>query len=299
MDEFQYISNDNNQTKNEPHIDLSKLPKNLKISTITIICKLGTLINIINIGKYMKLSERSILSIKHGAQNDIRSIIKCKKKNKTVNKTKKNFYNQATLVVNAKDERNINVKLFKNGSIQMTGCKSINDFNNTINILCDELKKKRVIYKSTNKITRIPFVSNPENADLDKIHDFKIKLINSNYYVGFLINLIALQNIMHSKNIMSSYEPCIHACVNIKYNYDKNNIISIFVFEKGSIIITGAKTQEHIIEAYKFINAILFENFSKIVKVDIDTFLESDKIKNLVKNKISNNQSNKGNILLS
>ena len=68
-----------------------------------------------------------------------------------------------------------------------------------------------------------------------------------------------------------------HSSVDIKYNCD-NDKISIFVFEKGPIVITGAKTCEQILQAYNFINTYLLTNHKEISKRnlgqnDIEKFL--------------------------
>jgi hypothetical protein len=52
--------------------------------------------------------------------------------------------------------------------------------------------------------------------------------------------------------------------------------ISIFVFESGAIIITGAKMRDHIVQAYKFITKKLFEHYNNIIKEEIDGLLSSD-----------------------
>ena len=50
--------------------------------------------------------------------------------------------------------------------------------------------------------------------------------------------------------------------------FDKT--ISIFVFEKGPIVITGAKNCEHILSGYNFINKYLLTNHMKVVKSAIN-----------------------------
>ena len=56
----------------------------------------------------------------------------------------------------------------------------------------------------------------------------------------------------------------------IKYTPKKNNPqekdISIFVFQKGNIIITGAKSREHVISSYNYINDILVDHSYEINK---------------------------------
>jgi TATA-box binding protein (TBP) (component of TFIID and TFIIIB) len=274
--------------------ELNQLPDDLKISTMTIICNLNTLINIENVGKYISLNHGGIVCIKYG-NGEIRTLIKLKKTNKNNVKNKKNFYNQATLVVDVKNKRRVNVKLFKNGAVQLTGCKNIENFIDAMEIICNELTKTKAVYNKTDcKIIRKEFVTKQENTSVENIYNFKISMINSNFHIGFIVNREILYEILTKSGIRSSYEPCIHACVNIKYNYKNQEMISIFVFESGSIIITGAKNTNHIIESYKFITKILYENYDKIVKNDIDKFLEKPEIKEL----INKNQQDSAEILI-
>jgi TATA-box binding protein (TBP) (component of TFIID and TFIIIB) len=260
-------------------IDLTKLPQDLKISTMTITCNIDTLIDVQNVGKYVDLNFGDIVCVKYGPNNMTRTLIKLKKNNKKTQKTQKNFYNQATIIAEVKNKRKINVKLFKNGAIQMTGCKTTDEFINALEILCANLNKKKAVYdKKEKKIIKREFVSNPENIKIENITNFKIRMINSNFHIGFMIDRNNLYQLLTKKGITCTYEPCI----NIKYNYKNKDIISVFVFESGSIIITGAKTVSHIDEAYKFITKILVENYDTIVKNDIDKFLERDDIKQLI-----------------
>lgn len=282
------------------NFDSEYLPEDLSISTMTITCHLGTLINIENIGKYLDLSLGNILCIKY--DNDkVRSLIKVKTNEKSKKKKHKSFYNQATLIIDVKKKKGVNVKVFKNGAIQMTGCKSFKNCVDAVTILCNELQKNKAIYdKQERKIIRKYFVNNPDNISslgndfkitcvtLDDVDVFKIRMINSNFRVGFLINRETLYSLLTKMEIRCTFEPCIHACVNIKFNYKNKDTISIFVFESGSIIITGAKTKDHIVEAHKFITKILYENYYNIVKHNIDQFLERSDIMDLIRTELIN-----------
>jgi len=277
------------QTKNhkiDTEFDLKNLPSELKISTMTITCNLNSKIDIQNVSKYIDLSFGNIVCIK--ADSVIRTLIKLKRKNKNKNSKKKPnecFHNQATLIIEVGNKKTINTKVFKNGAIQMTGCKSIEDLIISLKVLCQELQKKKAIYdKDLKQIIRRPFVSDHGNVNIESICNFKIRMINSNFHIDFLINRENLFELLKKKNIQCIYEPCIHACVNIKYNYKNQDTVSIFVFESGSIIITGAKNRQHIISAYEFITKILYENYEKIVKNNIDVFLEREDIKQLIEN---------------
>ncbi len=272
---------------------LNDLPKEINVSTITITCKINTEFNIINIGKYIKLSEGSIYSVKYkycDNENCIRSLIKKKpKKSKKKKKKKRLFYNQATLEI-CKENSNkfVNVKLFKNGSIHMTGCRNYNDFDRTLRILCRELNRTMAIIVHTKTKKQIiknivlkEFVKNKENIDINKVERFNINMINTNFKIGYKIDRTILYELLKSMNIECMYEPNVHACVNIKHNYKNEATISIFVFESGSIIITAAKKKEHIDSAYKFIMDILNKNKQKIHKYDVQSFLKGIDISKL------------------
>jgi TATA-box binding protein (TBP) (component of TFIID and TFIIIB) len=85
---------------------------------------------------------------------------------------------------------------------------------------------------------------------------------------------------MSNKGIECRYDKVNHSCVNVKYDHPEKKI-SIFVFEKGSIVITGAKNGDHIKSAYNFINKFLYFNYKLIVKKDlaIDSVIKKETIK--------------------
>ena len=109
---------------------MTQLKSEPKISTITISTQLPYCqLNLTNIGKYLSIDDQIIgikynyadLSIMKGKYST--SIYK-KAKHKNIDKIKKTlFYNQITIILN-NNGNNVNVKLFGNGSLHLTGCKS-------------------------------------------------------------------------------------------------------------------------------------------------------------------------------
>ena len=128
-----------------------------------------------------------------------------------------------------------------------------------------------------------------------KLKNFKIVLINSDYYLGFELKRDVLHDLLVNKyNLFSSYEPCIYPGVNSKYYFNelylnkefkgkcycdvycngkgdgkeegKCKKITISVFQSGSIIITGARSMSQINIAYKYINNIINENYELVKK---------------------------------
>ena len=275
--------------------NLEKLPDDLNISTMTITCNFNTLIDIQNVGNYVDLSLGKIVCVKFGPNNStVRTLIKLKKKSKKeVKKNRKNFYNQATVIIAVEDGRTVNIKVFKNGAVQMTGCKSFENFTTAMKILCNELGKKKAVYdRSIGKIVPKNFVTNYDSLKVDNIYNLRIRMINSNFHIGFLINRSELFKIMSKGGVRCTYDTSIHASVSVKYLYDNKDIVSIFVFESGAIIITGAKKREHIVSAYRYITTFLYENYDKIIKANVENFLERDDIQDLIQQAVEQ-QSNK------
>lgn len=268
-------------------INLENLPDDLRISTITVTCKFDTEFLVKNIGRYIDLSPERFLSVKYGdSTNSIRSLMPQKsKKPKKSRKKRKAFYNQATIEVKSHvTGKKTNVKLFKNGSIQMTGCKGVLNFIEVLEKICFELtKKKGVLDMNKNCIELKPFATNPKNLRTENVKDVNIRMINSNFNLNFHVDRERLYTLLLSKGIECTFEPCVHAAVNIKYHYKKDERVSIFVFEKGSIIITGAKTREHIVKAYEFITTTLLENYNQIVSSGLDQFIKRKEIQDLLK----------------
>jgi TATA-box binding protein (TBP) (component of TFIID and TFIIIB) len=165
--------------------------------------------------------------------------------------------------------RKINMKLFRNGSFQMSGCKTIKGINIVFNKLINKLKEIKAKKMEDGKINEIKFI---DDHDKITVTDFKIDMINSNYQVNMQIDRDKLFNLLLKKKIKSSYEPCIRACVIIKYTPIKENPaqkeVSIFIFQKGNIIITGARSRSQIILAYDYMNDILLTHTDDIIKKD-------------------------------
>lgn len=262
----------------------------ISISTITINCSLGVDVDIESFAKYVVLTTDGVVSIKFGNRKNLvtnRTIVQLKPKKKP---SKKNFYNQSTILMKPMNnlERNyLNIKVFRNGSIHVTGCKDLDDLYNVINTLIDILKKGRKITTKKGKVRHVNFVKDTVSICLQNVH---VRMINSNFRVDYKIDrkkLALLLKKHHGPNTKDThigpveykYKPNGgHSGVNIKYHHDEKNRPSIFVFQTGAIIITGAKTLNHIIMAYHFINKIIEKYHDEIRIVTLDTKVVQDAI---------------------
>jgi len=234
--------------------------KNLRISTMTQIAEISSKINLNNLYKYLEPTD-TIRYLSFGSELSKGEITKKIKKPRK-DKEKKFFYNQITIHIFF--EKIVNVKIFNNGRIQMTGLKSSEQGKEVIKIFLEEVNKLSEEYKK-----EIFEVSNP------KFTWIKTVLINSDFDLHYKVDREALHRSIIDEGYYSSFEPCIYPGVNIKYYYNKfkenNGIcdcekmcngkgkdntckkITIAVFNSGKIIITGGNSIEHIEIAYNFI----------------------------------------------
>lgn len=256
--------------------EIEKLPQGLSISTMCATSKLNTKINIANIEKYLQLNPNDILAIEKDNTKALITKNKYKKKKKEdlIPKKTTYFYNQITVDIrstcgdtnNLDKEPRINIKIFKNGTIQMAGCKTINDTNIVLNKLICRLSEIKAIVENS-VIVEKNFI---ENYNTITITDFNIYMINTNYTLSILIDREKLYKLLLLKKIKAIYEPCIRACVIIKYTPLENNLeekeVSIFIFQEGNIIITGARSISHILSAYHYTNNILITHKDDILK---------------------------------
>jgi TATA-box binding protein (TBP) (component of TFIID and TFIIIB) len=231
--------------------NFTNLPNELNISTMTIVCKTNIIFNVKNIGEKLELND-TIIYIRYN-KTERASIERPKKRKIKLHKEKKNFYNQVSIAVKIDDTKKINIKLFINGSIQITGCKSLEHVLIGVSNLFNQIKNS-IYVDDTNKLI------------INNLFDVKIAMINSNFDIGFHIDRDKLFYLMKNKTkYVCMYDANYHACVDIKYE-EEDKIISIFVFESGSIVITGSRNCLHIINAYNFIYEFLIENYRDVVQ---------------------------------
>lgn len=176
------------------------------------------------------------------------------------------------------------VKIFKNGTIQMTGLKKIED---------GEVLNQQVFQVLESLIRKNPtIVKNPSSMECS---DFYVRLINSDFAVPFHIRRKDLHHLLISDvyNNTSSFQPGTYPGVKLQYFWNPsmgktNGIcsckkkcfgkgngssegeckkITISIFESGKILITGAINFAQINEAYHYICGVLQKHQHTLQKV--------------------------------
>lgn len=203
------------------------------------------------------------------------------------------FYNSCSIIVKPSlDVKCVNIKLFNNGNITLTGSKGELDGFNSCSVLLNEMKKHKEIFPNTDS----SFI------DESKIIGYRITMINSDFNTKFKIDLNKLLDILNNleDNLFIKFNPekyrglIIGFFWNEKYKEQlgicncsdkckgKGNgkgegqckKITISIFKSGSIIITGGFLIKQIEDAYAFINNLLKKFYHDIIKLSILDFIE-------------------------
>jgi TATA-box binding protein (TBP) (component of TFIID and TFIIIB) len=180
----------------------------------------------------------------------------------------------------------------------MTGVKKIENGKISVQIIINKIKE---IYKKYPKIVEDEF-----SIDTLCMKKFSIALINSDYNISYNINRTNLHKILNKQyNVFSTFDACEYPGVNVKMYWNKNNIegssfsgkcpckvkcigkgngegegqckmVTIFAFQSGSIMITGARCIEQIYSGYNFINSI-FERHRDELEIKLPAFVINQK----------------------
>lgn len=202
-----------------------------KVSTITMSMKIPDCnLNLINIGKYMKIDE-NIIGIKYNFSISKSSILKGKYSTCTYNKSKiknqnkinqKLFYNQISIIIRLpKSDYNINVKLFGNGSLHLTGIKDPSDGRSVVILLYKKLLELTDCYDT------VLISLDTNNVYLDNNNNIYSKSYKNKKIIGFKYknqDNINLYNI-HKKDYI------IENNVFVSYKYESKRTKTILNFD--------------------------------------------------------------------
>ena len=257
----------------------------LRISTMTQIAQVSSSIDLNALYSYLETND-TVKYIEYadlpgkGKRDRPKKISKSRNPEKPT-KRKKYFYNQVTIHVF--NEKIVNMKVFNNGGIQMTGLNKPDQGSDTVNILLQEVfklsgEKRSEIFPDDMNPCLIPEMT-------------KMVMINSDFDTGTRINREVLHRYIIEAGYYSSYEPVIYPGVNIKYYYNLDKQVSgicncgrpcdgkgqngackkitIAVFNSGKIIITGGQSLDQIQTAHKFITDFIKDRAEFIQETEI------------------------------
>jgi TATA-box binding protein (TBP) (component of TFIID and TFIIIB) len=193
-------------------------------------------------------------------------------------KKKGAFYNCFVLIIRVKYNntfKEIHVKIFNTGKLEIPGIQNDDLLIKTLDILINTIK---------------PYLSTQLTYDNTKTETV---LINSNFKCGYFIDRERLFDIIKSKyNINSSYDPCSYPGIQCEFYYDSTITIqtgkkpianeftkvSFMIFRTGSVLIVGKCTEDILHKIYLFVRTMLETEFNEIHIPNVDGALTSKPI---------------------
>ena len=179
----------------------------------------------------------------------------------------------------------VNMFMFTSGKIKIAGCTREYQIDDAMNVLMTHLGNQ-LPKESMQEL----FGKSAQDFEITKKDPV---MINSDFASNYEIKRYELDSMVRNKyNVLSSFEPCTHPAVIIKYYHNQsyetqigkclcvqkyNNMhlcggrgngigegqcktVTILVFQSGKVILTGARSIRQVKDGYAFINAILSEN---------------------------------------
>ena len=286
-------------------VDRYPTKNDMKVATRTLICKIGTYINIKKVYDTVKETPGKIEKIKAGNKKDLDNKVIEEKATRKNKKTKKTFYNQVTLIIKPYPERTngINMKLSENGSIQMTGPKTIEEGHKTIEKMLEYLYEfdKEIFYNKIKTIstdeTSVGTDSTMDTNITDEVEEPDVikyfteeelkkipilstqcELIIVSFQVPLLIHLSRFNAILKDKyNLLSIFGTSSYPGINTKFTYDYDCKEQEHVKKKKRYLckcrdmsIFTFRTGKVIITGFENIEKIqtIFEKYIEIVKME-------------------------------
>lgn len=264
-----------------PHMDriMDLQPTPYRVSTITCNATLSTQVSLPILFEHVRIQPTEIVWSEFNKLNKGTHV----KKRSHANGEKKSFDNQVTVILYMGEKYYPNIKIFRNGSIQMTGIRT-------------EADGLKAIRKVEQEIRRIAEEHDP-NVVKDKANicgtNFTIRMINSDFAFPYKIRRKKLYNILISNkyNNSCSFQPLTYPGVKLQYFWNKNNKntngicecdtpcygtgqneckkVTVSVFDSGKTLITGANSFVQVNAAYDFICNVMKDNMHDLKKDDI------------------------------
>lgn len=182
---------------------------------------------------------------------------------------KKNFGNQITLLLGV-DGNPVNIKLFKNGSVQVAGIRHLVDWTEIATCLTRWMKQSNIVGNVLE--------------DATVIDSLKVCMICSDFDINTKFRPVKLLEVLRAELplLLSSHEACRHPAVKIKYMHNMDDDqdardgvckcetacggrgdgltrasscrkVTILMFHSGKVVITGAVTLQQVKDAHRFV----------------------------------------------
>jgi len=198
------------------------------------------------------------------------------KPRKELGADRKCFDNQVTVIYKMRTYFP-NIKVFRNGSIQMTGIRTGEDGELASSLIAKEIERMQVV---------------PDKVEAT---NFTVRMINCDFGVPYKVRRKKLHTILISStyNNVCSFQPVDYPGVKLQYywnsdeTYAGNGVckcstqcfgkgtatgegqckkVTVSIFDSGKILITGANSFHQVNSAYRFIRNVIKDNEDAVKK---------------------------------
>ena len=214
-----------NQTSNQkPILEFSATP--LTISTCTIITNINSKVDLGLISRFINIYDQFSpeLDEKSGGLYNLEYYGNCARGETLIDKIKDEFNNQATLKFKYWGFRNINIKIFANGRLQMTGLKCEDEATLVSELLINILKNIKInLITDISKLTTIS-----KTFDFQLLYDPNTNTVSyyRKYYDRFLKDYEFDTNLVYSTENTNTTFVNLNRKHYVKNIHDNYNILS-------------------------------------------------------------------------
>ena len=146
------------------------------------------------------------------------------------------FNNQTTVRYGSKC-----IKMFRNGSVHVTGCKTLVDFVQAVSAVCDAMTQAGI---------------EPGGVH---VTSFNTQMINVTFNANATLGLRELRDLCLVRGWGAMYDADVYPGLNVKIPMGQDKTVTALIFRSGSVILTGAKTAAHTLEAHSKLTHLLDE----------------------------------------
>jgi TATA-box binding protein (TBP) (component of TFIID and TFIIIB) len=262
-------------------------PSPYRVSTITCNASISTKVSLEHFFEHVRIHPDLFVWSEYGAKT---KGTRPKKRKGALDengnkKDKKYFDNQVTVIFRMQDGYYPNVKLFRNGNVQMTGIRSPSDGEQAVKTIASEVVR----------IAREHEPAIVENIADVVAKDFMIRMINCDFGFPYKIRRKNLHQIIISEyENVCSFQPLTYPGVKLQYFWNQDascakqgichckkecfgkgkgngegecKKVTIAIFDSGKILITGANSFDQVNAAYRYICDLVQRHKSEVQKV--------------------------------
>jgi TATA-box binding protein (TBP) (component of TFIID and TFIIIB) len=161
----------------------------------------------------------------------------------------------------------VNVKVFKNGRLQMTGLRSPEDGLVVASVVREELRKAALVNSEVMK---------KQGEDI-QISNYRVCMINAMFAVPFSVDRRKTHEVFLRAGVQSIYDPMLYHAVKLRVERPpltspakktKKTCATVAIFQTGSVIITGATTIEEVRYVYELVKDTLLKNQKMVQRIE-------------------------------